>query len=59
MRAAPARLVIEALLVPLNTVPTEKMLSIVRIDELDHMIGFAIAPFATVNFCVFYSHSAI
>src|SRR6059036_698611 len=56
MGPPPAGFLIEPLFVPFDTIPAKEVLLIVRIDELDHVIGFTIAPFATMNFCVFYSH---
>lgn len=55
MGPPPAGFLIEPLFVAFDTIPTKEVLLIVRIDELDHVIGFTIAPFATMDFCAFYS----
>jgi len=55
MRAPPARFLIKTFLVTLNAIPTEKVLSIVRADELDHVIRFAITTFAAMNGVMFRS----
>jgi hypothetical protein len=56
MGSAPAGLLIEALLMPLNTVPAGKMRTIVGAERLDYMSGFAIATLAAMKLEVFYSH---
>jgi hypothetical protein len=56
MGSAPAGLLIEALLMPLNTVPAGKVRTIVGAERLDYMSGFAIATLAAMKLEVFYSH---
>jgi hypothetical protein len=56
MSSPPARLLIEALLMTLNTVPARKVRPIVRAERLDHMSGFAITTLAPMKLEVFYSH---
>jgi len=56
MGSAPAWLLIEALLMTLNTVPAREVWAIVGAERLDHMRGFAIATLATVNSEVVYCH---
>jgi hypothetical protein len=53
MRAAPAGLLIKALLVPLDAFPTKKMLPAVGSDEFDHVIGDPIATLATFDCLLF------
>ena len=56
MGSAPAGLLIEALLMTLNTVPAREVRPIVRAERLDHMSSFAITTFAPMKLEVFYSH---
>ena len=56
MGPPPTRLLIETLLMTLNTVPAGEVGTIVGPERLDHMRGFAIAPLAPMNSEVFYSH---
>ena len=50
MMAAPARLLIETLLLPRYTVPTNVMQTIVVADRFDDVRGLSIATFATIDF---------
>jgi len=59
MCSPPARLLIESLLVALNTVPAKKVRPIVRTDGLNHVRGFAITAFATVDCSVLDGHRLI
>jgi hypothetical protein len=56
MGSPPTRLLIEALLMTLNTVPASEVGTIVGAERLDHMRGFAITALAPMNLEVFYSH---
>ena len=56
MGSPPTGLLIEALLMTLNTVPARKVRPIVRAERLDHMSGFAITTLAPMKLEVFYSH---
>jgi len=53
MRPTPSRLGVEALLLTLDTFPTEIMQTIiVWVDRLDEMIRFAIASLTTANLMI-------
>ena len=54
MGPPPARLLIKALLMTLNTVPAQVVRPIVRAERFDHMRGFAITTLAAMNSEVFY-----
>jgi hypothetical protein len=56
MGSPPTRLLIEAFLVTLNTVPAREVRTVVRAERLDHMRGFAITTLAPMDLEVFYSH---
>ena len=49
MGPAPSGLLVELLLLALNTVPAKKVRPIVRAHGLDDMRGLAITTFATMN----------
>jgi hypothetical protein len=50
MFPAPARLLIESLFMPLDTVPAHEVRSIVDTDRLDHMGGFAVTSLTTMKY---------
>ena len=56
MGSAPAGLLIESLLMTLNTVPTREVRPVVRAQRLDNVRGFAIAAFTAMYFEVFDAH---
>jgi len=56
MGSPPTRLLIESLLMTLNTVPAREVRTIVGAERLDHMRGFAITTLAAMNSEVFYCH---
>ena len=56
MGPPPTGLLIEALLMTLNTVPAREVGTIVGPERFDHMRGFTIAALAPMNSEVFYSH---
>ena len=57
MGPPPTGLLIETLLMTLNTVPAREVRTIVGPERLDHMRGFTIATLAPMNLEVFHSHS--
>ena len=56
MGPAPAGLLIESLLVTLNTVPAQIVRPVVYAQGLDHVRGFAITTLATMNSKMFDAH---
>jgi hypothetical protein len=54
VRAPPTRFVIESLLVAFDAFPTKEVLGAVGSDEFDHVIGYSIAAFATLDCFVFH-----
>ena len=55
----PTGLGIETLLLPLYALPAKVVPTIVRVDRFHHMIGFAIASFAAMDFVIQQTHYLI
>ena len=49
---------IESLFVALNAIPTEKVLRVVRADELNDVVRYAIATFTTFD-CGLFCHTTV
>jgi hypothetical protein len=49
----PARLLVEALLVPGHTVPTKIVQTVIVADRFNHVRGLSIATFAAMSLVVF------
>ena len=59
MCSPPPRLLIESLLLPLNTVPALVVRSVIRTERFDDVRCFAIATFAAMRYEVFNAHDLI